>query len=65
MLHFSAIMNWNASERVIETAFKEKLSIPDREKVGFSFNVRVIPYEITKFEKKFEPHHHRFFPKPV
>ena len=44
MLHFSAIMNWNASERIIETAFKEKFSIPDREKFGFSFSVRVIQY---------------------
>ena len=37
MLHFSAIINWNHSERNIEPAFEVKFSFGDGEKTGLSF----------------------------
>ena len=43
MLHFSAIINWNASERNIEPAFKVNFSIRDGEKIGFTF-YKIINY---------------------
>ena len=37
MLHFSAIINWHASERKIEPAFHVNISIFDGNKIGFRF----------------------------
>ena len=42
MLHFSAIINWNASERNIEPAFKVNFSIRDGESIGFKFYMILI-----------------------
>ena len=37
MLHFSPFINWNASERNNELAFKQFFFIPDREKIELTF----------------------------
>ena len=47
MFHFSAIINWNASERNIEPAFTVNFSILDGAKIGFDF--RMILSQRTKF----------------
>ena len=47
MFHFSAIINWNASERNIEPTFKVNISILDCAKIGFEF--RMILSQRTNF----------------
>ena len=42
MLHFSAIINWNASERNIEPVFEVNFSIHDGENIGFKFYIILI-----------------------
>ena len=52
MLNFSAIINWNASERNIEPAFKVNFSIRDRENIGCKFIELNWLYLHTKIKKK-------------
>ena len=42
MLHFSAIINWNASERKTEPAFKVNFFIRYGEEIGFKFYIILI-----------------------
>ena len=42
MLHLSAFINWNASERNIEPTFKVNFSIHDGENIAFKFYIMSI-----------------------